>query len=196
MLFRNPIPLMCMRSQHRVTFLYLSVTPLGTFGTTIGSTCWTLWWTVWFVYVAHWVHIFPRPSRHLLAELGDSVGCCYQPHVGFALLFGRRCSGIAFRSQNYLHHGRCTVSSFPPPVGWRRVNHSPWCVHFFEKVTHIVVEKTSIGNLECWLLWDMNEKFIPILTIISHYMVFLYQSEWQDVGDLLWIIPYRIWVSR
>ena len=40
--FMNPMLLMCMRSQNSVTFLYLSRTPLGAFGTIIGSTCWTL----------------------------------------------------------------------------------------------------------------------------------------------------------
>ena len=37
-LFRKPMPFMCMRSHHRVTFLYLSRMPLGGFGTMIGST--------------------------------------------------------------------------------------------------------------------------------------------------------------
>ena len=43
--FRKPMPLLCRRSQHRVTFLYLSSIPLGVFVTMIGSTCLTLWWT-------------------------------------------------------------------------------------------------------------------------------------------------------
>ena len=46
----------------------------------------------------------------------------------------------------------------------------------------------------------MNNKLIPILTVISHYMVFLYQYEWQYyewqyVGYTLWVKPDRIWVS-
>ena len=45
MVFRNPIPLMCMRSQHRVNFLYLSRMLLCKFGTMIGSTCWIFWQT-------------------------------------------------------------------------------------------------------------------------------------------------------
>ena len=44
--FSNSIPLMCMRSHHRETFLYLSRMPLGTFSTMIGSTCWTLQQTI------------------------------------------------------------------------------------------------------------------------------------------------------
>ena len=47
---------------------------------------------------------------------------------------------------------------------------------FFEKLPYIVVEKTRLGHTEFWLLWDMNREFIPILNVISHYMVFLYQS--------------------
>ena len=43
MVFRKKIPLMCMRSQHRGIFLYLSRMPLGKFGIMIGSTCWILW---------------------------------------------------------------------------------------------------------------------------------------------------------
>ena len=45
MVFRKPIALMCMRSHHRVTFLYLSRIPMRTFVIMIGSTCCILWWT-------------------------------------------------------------------------------------------------------------------------------------------------------
>ena len=41
-------------------------------------------------------------------------------------------------------------------------------VIIFEKVPHSVVEDTSLGHLECWMLWDMNDKFIPILTAVGH----------------------------
>ena len=47
----------------------------------------------------------------------------------------------------------------------------------FEKVNHIMVEDTRLGHLECWSLWKMNEKLIPILNVISTYMVFLYRSK-------------------
>ena len=43
MVFRKPMALMCMRSHHRMNLLYLSMIPLGKFGTMIGSTCWILW---------------------------------------------------------------------------------------------------------------------------------------------------------
>ena len=42
----------------------------------------------------------------------------------------------------------------------------------------------------------MNEKFIPILAAVGHYMVFLNQSDWNNVGYLPWVIPGMIWVSR
>ena len=38
MVFRNPMPLMCMRLQHKVKLLYLSRITLGKSGNTIGST--------------------------------------------------------------------------------------------------------------------------------------------------------------
>ena len=46
MVCRNLIPLVWMRSHHRVTFLYLSRIPLYKFDTMIGYTCWTLWCTI------------------------------------------------------------------------------------------------------------------------------------------------------
>ena len=46
MVFRNPMPLMCMRSHNWVNFLYPSREPLGIFGNMIGSTNWNLWRTV------------------------------------------------------------------------------------------------------------------------------------------------------
>ena len=38
MVYRNPTMIMCMRSEHRVNFIYLSSIYLGTFGTITGST--------------------------------------------------------------------------------------------------------------------------------------------------------------
>ena len=169
MVSRKPIPLMCMRSHHWVNLLYLLSIPLGAFGTIIGSTYWILWRNFCLSNVAHWVHICPRPSQHLLVELGDYERCCYQPYVVFNLLVVRWCAGIALRYQSSLHHRRCNVSYFPPPVVW-----GSWIIHhdvrvlFFNKVPHIVVEETNLGHLECWSLWDLNEKFISVLTVISH----------------------------
>ena len=88
MVFRKPMPLICMGSHHRVKLLYLSRMTLGKFGTIIGSTCWILWWTILPWIVVHWVHKCPHPSRHILVKLGGSAGCYYQPRVGFASLVG------------------------------------------------------------------------------------------------------------
>ena len=46
MVLSNPMPLICIRSQHRVILLYLSKKTLWIFDTTTGSKCWNLWWTV------------------------------------------------------------------------------------------------------------------------------------------------------
>ena len=46
MVLRNPMLLVFTRLQHRVIFLYLSRTPLVTYGTTSGYVLWTLWWDV------------------------------------------------------------------------------------------------------------------------------------------------------
>ena len=46
---------------------------------------------------------------------------------------------------------------------------------FFENVPHIEVEETRLVDINCWSLWDMNDKSITILTVISYYMVFMYQ---------------------
>ena len=41
-------------------------------------------------------------------------------------------------------------------------------VLILEKVPNIVVEETSLGHLKICPLWDMNDKFIPILTVVGH----------------------------
>ena len=50
-----------------------------------------------------------------------------------------------------------------------------WIIHYdlraisvFEKVAHTVVEYTILGHIKYWFLWDMNEKLITVLTVISH----------------------------
>ena len=48
------------------------------------------------------------------------------------------------------------------------IHHDVRIILIFEKVPHVVVEETSLGHLEFRLLWAMNEKFIPILTVVSH----------------------------
>ena len=44
--FRKTMSFVCMRSQHRVNFFYLSSMSLCTLGTITGSICWILWWAV------------------------------------------------------------------------------------------------------------------------------------------------------
>ena len=58
-----------------------------------------------------------------------------------------------------------------------------------------MVEETRLGHLEFWLLWDMNNKFIPILVVVNHYILFLHQSELHDVGYPFWVILESIWVK-
>ena len=151
----------------------------------------------WITNVAQWFHICPQTSQYLLAQLVDYVGCCYQPHVGLNLLVGRWCSGIAFCDYPYLNHRRCIVSSFTPLVVWVSVNHSSRWARYF-----CFWEGASCNGriYQPWSSWMLvavgyERKIIPILTVISHYIVFMHQSEWKDVGYPLWVIPERIWVS-
>ena len=75
--------------------------------------------------------------------------------------------------------------------------HHDVCILIFPgKAPHIAVEENRLGHIKCCLLWAMNNKLIPIFTVISHFMAFMYKSEWQDVVYPLWVIPNRIWVSR
>ena len=57
----NIVPLVCIISQHKVVFSYLSKMTFGGFGTMIGSTCWNLWRNFFLSNMAHWVHICPQP---------------------------------------------------------------------------------------------------------------------------------------
>ena len=57
------------------------------------------------------------------------------------------------------------------------IQHDVRILVIFEKGPHVLIAETSLGNLECWLLWDMNENFITIFDVVSHYMVFLHQSK-------------------
>ena len=41
----------------------------------------------------------------------------------------------------------------------------------------------------------MDEKLIPILAVVCHKVMFLYQTELQDVSYSLGVIPYRIKIS-
>ena len=59
-----------------------------------------------------------------------------------------------------------------------------------------MIEKTSLGHLECWPLWDVNEKLISISAVIGHRVIFLDQAKGQDICYCLGVIPYRIRISR
>ena len=59
-----------------------------------------------------------------------------------------------------------------------------------------MVKKTSLGHIKCWPLWNLDDKLISILAVVGHKVIFLYQSEGQDVSYSLGVIPYRIGISR
>ena len=59
-----------------------------------------------------------------------------------------------------------------------------------------MIEKTSLGHLECWPLWDVNEKLISISAVIGHRVIFLNQAKGQDVHYSPGVIPHRIRISR
>ena len=44
-----------------------------------------------------------------------------------------------------------------------------------------MIEKTSLGNIECWPLWAVNDKLISISAVIGHRVIFLDQAKGQDV---------------
>ena len=131
MVFRNSMLSIWMRSQYMITFLYLSGTSFGTFGTMIGSTCWTLWRNVFPENVSHCIHRYPQTSQNILIGLGYSIWCCYQPHVIVTILVVHSCAGIFLYDHPYSYHEQGIVSSFPSLVGWNSVNFSLWCAHFF-----------------------------------------------------------------
>ena len=58
-----------------------------------------------------------------------------------------------------------------------------------------MVKQTSLGHLKCWLLWVVDDKLISILAIVGHRVVFLTQSEGEDVRYSLGFIKYRIVIS-
>ena len=59
-----------------------------------------------------------------------------------------------------------------------------------------MIEKTSLGNLECCPLWAVNDKLISISAVIGHRVIFMDQAKGQDVCYSLGVIPHRIRVSR
>ena len=58
-----------------------------------------------------------------------------------------------------------------------------------------MIKNTSLGHLECWPLWAVNENLISILAVIGHRVIFLDQTKGQDVFYSLGVIPHRIRIS-
>ena len=58
-----------------------------------------------------------------------------------------------------------------------------------------MIENTSLGNLECWPLWAVNDKLISILAVIGHRVIFLDQAKGKDVCYSLGVIPHTIRIS-
>ena len=76
------------------------------------------------------------------------------------------------------------------------VHHDVCALFVFDQVSRILVDKTSLISFKFWLVWDMNDKSIPVFSVICHYMVLLYQSEWQYVGYIFRFLPKKHLVSR
>ena len=59
-----------------------------------------------------------------------------------------------------------------------------------------MVKQTSLGNIKCWMMWDVYDKLIYILAFVGHRVIFLDQDKGQGVSYSLGVIPYRIGISR
>ena len=59
-----------------------------------------------------------------------------------------------------------------------------------------MIKQTSLGHLECWPMWAVNDKLIFVSTVIGHRVIFLYQTKVQYVCYSLGVIPHRIRISR
>ena len=68
-------------------------------------------------------------------------------------------------------------------------------IFFLAEVLNTMIEQTTLGNLECWPLCDVDDKLISILDFVGHHMILLDQAKVQDVWYSLWVIPYRIRIS-
>ena len=58
-----------------------------------------------------------------------------------------------------------------------------------------MIEKTSLGHIECWPLWAVNDKLISISDVVGHRVIFPDQAKGQYGLYSLWVIPYRIRIS-
>ena len=57
------------------------------------------------------------------------------------------------------------------------VVHQDVRVLFIWEMPNIMIEKTSLGHLECWPLWAVNDKIISISAVIGHRVIFLDQAK-------------------
>ena len=181
MVLMNPMPLMCMRYQHKVKFFYLSRMPLGKFVTSIGSTCWNLWHTVLpckcgtlGLKVSSAIPTYLCMTGKLLRMLlstacrirftGCPVMCLnFLPQISPLYITG----GLLLLLFLHLCNGRFWI-----------FHCDLYIVIVIEKVPHLIIQKTILGNFECRLLWSVDGKFIPILTVICHQVMLLYQYNW------------------
>ena len=58
-----------------------------------------------------------------------------------------------------------------------------------------MVEQTILGHVKCWPMWAVDDKQISKLAVLGHKVVFLDQTEGQDVSFPLGVIPYIIGIS-
>ena len=123
----------------------------------IGSIWWTLWNTVCLVYVAHWVHICLQKIWHLLIWLENDEGC-------FSL-FDRWCAEIVSSNETFCITGIVQILLLFHLWGGRVwiIYHDVYILLLLEKVPHVMIEETRIGNIESPCLWAVKYQFIPIL---------------------------------
>ena len=59
-----------------------------------------------------------------------------------------------------------------------------------------MIKNTSLGHLECLPLRAVNDKLIPISSVIGHRVIFMDQAKGKDVLYSLGVIPHRIRIPR
>ena len=65
-------------------------------------------------------------------------------------------------------------------------------VFVLQEASNIMVKHNSLGHLNCWPLWDVDEKIISILDVVGHKVILLDQTKGQDVIYSLGVVPDRI----
>ena len=53
-----------------------------------------------------------------------------------------------------------------------QVIHHDLYVFVLDEVPYIMVKKTSLGNLKCWPLWDVDDNLISFLAVVGHKVIF------------------------